>query len=105
VNLTDSYEFKQAPSSLILSLMTPCHVDIATPGSVLLSEATLVNGRVSASGKITYDSRHFTVSTEVIPINDDHLGSTWGQRVTRILFNSNDPGKKGRWVIQIKGEV
>jgi len=103
VVLTDSYVFELAPASLTLSLMTPCQVDISTPGYVLLSETALVNDRVSASGKITFDSRHFTVSTEVIPIADNRLGSTWGQRVTRILFTANDPGKTGHLEIQITG--
>jgi len=105
VELTDIYEFIKAPSSLTLSLMTPCNIDLSTPGSVLLSEAAIANGHVSASGLISYDPHHFTVTKEDILINDAQLRSSWGQRVTRILFTATNLGKKGHWIIQIKGEV
>jgi hypothetical protein len=105
VNLTDSYEFRQAPSTLFLSFMTPCQVDLSTPGHVRLIEAALAGDRVSASGEITYNPLDFTVSVEDIPITDDHLGSTWGQRVRRIIFTAGNAGMKGQWVIRIGGRA
>jgi hypothetical protein len=103
VNLTDSYELKQAPSSLMLSLMTPCHVELSTPGSILLGEATLANSSLSASGEIAYHPGDFTISLEEISITDNRLGSTWGQQVNRIIFTAINPGRKGQWTIQIRG--
>jgi len=103
VVLTDTYEFEQTPASLTLSLMTPCDIDLPTPGNILLGEATLTNNRLSAAGLISFTPGDFTISIEEIPITDSRLGSTWGQRVRRILFSLNNPGKKGRWVILIKG--
>ena len=103
VELTDIYEFIKTPSSLTLSLMTPCNIDLSTPGSVLLSEAALADGRVSASGKITYNTHQFTVTKEDIPITDGHLQSAWGRRVIRILFTTVNSDKKGLWSIQIEG--
>ena len=103
VILTDSYELKQVPSTLILSLMTPCHVKLSTPGSILLSEAILANNHLSASGEIAYHPGDFTISLEEIPISDNRLGSTWGQQVNRIIFTAINPGRKGHWIIQIRG--
>ena len=103
VILTDSYELKQAPSSLMLSLMTPCHVELSTPGRILLSEAALANGRPSASGEIAYNPGDFSISIEEIPITDNRLGSTWGQQVKRIIFTAVNPSWKGQWTIQILG--
>jgi hypothetical protein len=103
VNLTDAYEFKQAPASLILSLMTPCQIELSTPGSIHLKEAVLPNDRLTASGEITYNPGDFTISIEEIPITDNRLGSTWGQQVKRILFTAVNPGRKGQWIIQIRG--
>jgi hypothetical protein len=103
VNLTEAYEFSQVPASLMLSLMTPCQVDLSTPGIVLLNEAVLANGRLSASGEIAYYPGDFTISIDEIPITDDRLRSTWGSQVKRILFTAVNTGRNGQWTIQIRG--
>jgi hypothetical protein len=103
VNLTDTYEFKQAPASLILNLMTPCQIELSTPGSIHLNETVLPNDRLTASGEIAYNPSDFTISIEEIPITDNRLGSTWGQQVKRILFTAINTGRKGQWIIQIRG--
>ena len=87
----------------MLSLITPCQIDLSTPGSILLNEAVLANGRISASGEIAYNPGDFTISIEEIPITDNRLGSIWGQRVKRILLIAVNGGSKGQWTIQIRG--
>ena len=104
VKLTDSYELEQSPSSLMLSLMTPCQIDLSTPGSILLTEAVHANGRLSASGEIVFYPGNFTISIEEISIKDTRLGSTWGQQVKRIIFTAANVDRKGKWIIQIRGK-
>jgi hypothetical protein len=75
-------------------------VNIQAPGEVLLEPTPLPDGRSSAQGKIRYDPRQFTVDQEDIFIQDARLGPIWGERLTRIMFNANQPKAAGQWALR-----
>jgi hypothetical protein len=104
VELIDAYEFTRVPAHLTLSLITPCTVELATPGTIRLVEAALAGGRVSGAGRIAYDPACFGVSVEEIPLADPRLSGAWGGRLARLLFNALRPGKQGQWLLRIAGK-
>ena len=102
VELVDRYEAGQKPTSLTLSLITPCTVDAAQPGHLKLSQAPLAGEMVSGTGMVEYDPTLFSVAVETIDVADGRLLGIWGSRLFRLVFTVRDPQAAGSWTIAIK---
>ena len=103
VELHDSYELTQLPTSLTLSLMTPCQVELSEPGQARLEATRLAGGRVSGAGVISYDPACLSPTVETIPIADPRLLGIWGPELRRLVFTAVNPGLQGEWRLQVVG--
>ena len=99
--LVDSYEFVDTPLEIILSLMTPCNVNLDIPGEIQLFETSLAGRRKSGIGLITYDKTQLSVVVEDKPLQDAKLRSVWGIQLRRILFKVVHILPQGSVVINI----
>jgi hypothetical protein len=100
ITITDDYALATTPDAIVLSVITPAAVDLATDGKVRFGERAIRGDRVAGTGTLTYDATIFTVSTEVIPISDERLGGTWGETLTRIVFRAAQPPAQGEWAFR-----
>ncbi|MEZ4725641.1 MAG: heparinase II/III family protein [Caldilineaceae bacterium] len=97
VQIQDEYALSVQPATLQLSLVTPCAVDIATPGVISFGERPILAERVAGTGQLTYDAARFTATTETIPITDERLGGTWGDSLTRVVLRTEQPEQQATW--------
>jgi hypothetical protein len=96
--IEDVYEFVSAPDTLTMSLLTPCEVEVESE-SVVFKPTTFGPEdveRQSAAGKLTFDDV-LNVDVEEVPITDDRLGGVWGEHLNRVVFEIENPSRKGRW--------
>ncbi len=100
VEVTDCYELSRPAGEIVLSLLTPCAVSLQS-GAAVLSEAEMVDGRVSGQGQVEWDAACFEVSTHEIAIHDARLLPVWGPCLTRIVFKAVHPPVQGQWTVRI----
>jgi hypothetical protein len=101
VQVVDEYDLAAPVGELTLSLLTPCRVDLETPGLIALAETPILDERSSGAAQIVYDPR-FSVSVEEIAIEDERLGQVWGSRLARILFRMQDPPQQDTWMLHVR---
>lgn len=99
--ITDAYDLKAVTGALTLNMITPCDVDAATPGALVLKESPLTDDRTSGAARIHYDAESLTAETETVPIEDGNLKHVWGERLIRIVFTAVNPQTKGSWTLRI----
>jgi hypothetical protein len=104
IELEESFELINPPAALSLNLMTPCNVVIEAPGTLLLEEASLADGRLSAAGWIDYDPSQLLFSAEELPILDANLRRVWGNRLIRIVFTAIDLPMRASWKLRFRRE-
>jgi len=97
VQIQDDYLLSPQPTTLDLSIVTPCAVDIATPGVIRFGERPILAERMAGTGQLTYDAALFTATTETIPIRDERLGGAWGESLTRIVLRTAQPALQATW--------
>ena len=102
VEIVDRYTLFEPAEEIVLSVLTPCEVNLDTPGQVVLSAAPTTGGRWSGKGRVTYDADRFAAAAEEILIEDERLGSVWGERLTRVVFRAANPPQEGTWAFQIR---
>ncbi len=103
VIITDAFELSQSPGEIVLSLITPCAVDLSRPGEIVLSEAEFNGGYRTGSGKFYYDANVFSASSEIIPITDERMGGIWGESLVRIVLEALTPPTQGEWQFRVTG--
>ncbi|MEZ4864438.1 MAG: heparinase II/III family protein [Caldilineaceae bacterium] len=103
VQIQDDYRLTTQPQVIELSLLTPCVVDLVTPGVIAFGERVMLGARLSGAGQMTYDAAIFTVTTEVIMITDERLGGTWGDSLTRVVLRAEAPMPQGTWRFTFTG--
>jgi hypothetical protein len=102
VEIADSYVLTEPAKEIALSVLTPCRCKIlAEEGRVLLRETSLPRGRLSGTGQVIYDPATFTALPIDIAINDDRLGSVWGDLLTRVVFVAHDPPRQGTFRFRV----
>jgi hypothetical protein len=102
VEIVDGYALSEAASEIVLSLLTPCEVEIETPGEIRLSEAALPGERRTGNGVVVYDAAKFVLATEEIAITDTRLGGVWGKRLTRLVFTVQNPTLEDGWTFGVR---
>ena len=101
VIIEDQYELVAPAESMILSLLTPCIVNLEQEGQILLKEAKIADERRAGSAAISYDAQTFTAFSEVITIDDPRLNQAWGKRLARIVLHAAQPPQKGTLTLQV----
>jgi hypothetical protein len=101
VVISDDYELSHSSDEIVLSLITPCAVDLSTSGKIILSEAEFNGGYLTAVGSVSYDAGIFTVSSEMIPITDERMGGIWGESLVRVVLTAESPPAKGEWQFRV----
>ena len=102
VDITDTYDLEAPVGEITLSVVTPCTVDVSTPGTIKLSEAELPDGRTTGVARLIYDAAKLAVTVEEIPINDARMGPVWGKRLSRILFRTSNPPQQDTWALAVR---
>ncbi len=95
VRIHDEYRLSRPIGRLTISVLTPCAARIDPPGTVVLAEREIVDGRSSASGVLTFDHRAFSATLERIDIHDDRLAASWGNELTLVVFTAQSPQPNG----------
>ena len=101
VTISDDYALAGSAEEVTVSLVTPCAVDISQPGVIKLSERQILDGRVSASGQVTYDSSIFTAALETVTLTDERMGGTWGSELYRVVLTAQNPAQRGKWTYRV----
>lgn len=101
VIVIDEYAFSKPVDEVVVSVVTPCAVDLSEPGVVGFQARAILDGRVSGSGRLVYDADTFTASTEIIPIGDERMGGAWGQEIYRVVLTAAAPAQQDRWVFTV----
>ncbi len=101
VSVEDIYTLTQTPRSLRLNLLTPCTVNLDTPGSIQLDTRPLVHGRMAGKATLYYDADKFSAAVEPIAIEDALLRNAWGTALYRIVLTANAPLAQDRWMLHI----
>jgi hypothetical protein len=60
-----------------------------------------VGDRTSGVAEVAYDADTFTVTTEVIAIEDERLQPVWGDTLTRIVLTVSNPSPKDTFALHI----
>lgn len=100
LRLVETYNLKQTPSQITLTLMTPCKVVIDPSGKIHL-QPSAVAPKDGVNLTIEYDAGKLTAFTEEMQIEDHRLKSVWGERLTRILLRAAHPPTTEAWTLRI----
>lgn len=103
VTIRDEYTLSGPAAEVTASLITPCAVDISQPGLIKLSERAILDGRLSASGQVTYDPAIFSAAVETVALTDERMGGTWGAELYRVVLTAANPTQSGTWTYRITG--
>ena len=95
VRVRDEYRLSRPIGRLTMSVLTPCAARADAPGTVVLAEREIVDGRRSASGVFAYDPEAFTATLERIGIDDARLSASWGKELTRVILTVQAPPREG----------
>ncbi len=95
VQIGDNYTLAGAVGNMRMSLLTPCAVDLTTPGQIRLGERDFGAGRTSAKGVVYYDAGLFRATSEDIAITDERMQPVWGDSLTRIVLEADQPPQAG----------
>ena len=100
IQVTDQYELTETASSIQLSLLTPCIVEVSH-GKIMLGKRALSEGRSAGEACIHFDVEQMTVEVERRDLTDGKSKRYWGDYVSRILLTLIDPGSHGSVEIRI----
>ncbi len=95
VVVEDAYELGDAANEITLSVVTPCEVNVDTPGMIHFEAREFLEGRTAGSGTLVYNSGLFRASTQRIAITDARMGGTWGEYLTRVVLTAEQPPQRG----------
>jgi len=100
--IEDAFELRATPSSVMLGLLTPCDVDLAS-GSVTFRSTAFgpQANRTSGAAVLTYALGIFQVTVERIDIDDARLGGVWGDHLHRVCFVAVSPPQTGTWTWRV----
>jgi len=95
IEIVDDYRLTQAAKVITLTLMTPCTANVSNPGEIRLA---MISG---APVRVAYDGSVFHAAVETIPINDEELRHSWGERLYRITLRADAPPLQSKWSLRI----
>jgi hypothetical protein len=95
IEIMDDYRLTQAAKVITLTLMTPCAPQVALAGEI---ELTMPAG---GPVRVAYDGRGFHADVEEIPIRDEELRHSWGDRLFRVLLRADTPPVQSKWTLRM----
>jgi hypothetical protein len=99
VEVTDTYELAEPANEIVLSVLTPCPVELGK-GAVRLVAVEFGPddlNRTAGSATLAYPAAVTDVSVERVSIADRRLGGVWGDHLNRIVFKVAAPLQQGSW--------
>ena len=99
VELREHYELDEFLTPFQLSLMTPLSPDTAEDGVIRLRNPS---EKSVDSMLIRYDPAKFRVKLDPITLTDNRLRSVWGERIFRILLESQDNSLEGQYTLTVE---
>ena len=98
--IEESAVFSGEPGAVVLNLMTPCEVDVRTPGTVGFKIAG-TSAMTTRSVLLDYDPAKFTALVEPVPLDDASLRQMWNNRLHRVQLRFERPGIRESWMLRI----
>ena len=95
IEIVDDYRLTQPAKTITLTLMTPCAPEIAVPGEIKLPMTS--GGAV----RVSYHASALRAAVEEIPIKDEELRHSWGERLYRVLLRGDAPPLQAKWTLRI----
>lgn len=102
VIIIDRYALAAPASSLHMSLITPCQVDLTAPGQIRLGRRSFGEGLTAAAGVVHYDASRMVAHSERIPISDERMGAVWGDSLTRVVLVMDRPAQEGELAFSVR---
>ena len=102
VQVTDAYDMVEPPQEITLNLLTPCEVNLETPGRISLAQVPLPSGRCSGAALLDYNADKLTVTVERMSMSDMELRESWGDHLTRLVLHAEKPLRQDSWTIRIR---
>jgi hypothetical protein len=97
IELSETFELARRDGELMLSLMTPCTVDLSVPGSIKLTEK---EAEKPFELMIEYPSDKLTARQETVEMGGNRMYRIWGGSLTRItLVAPADSPLRDAWKI------
>ncbi len=98
----DVFELRATSPSVVLGLLTPCDVDLAS-GSVTFRPTAFgrQGSRMTGAALLTYEPGVFEATLERITIDDARLGGVWGDHLHRVCFVATSPPRMGTWTWRV----
>jgi hypothetical protein len=97
--LHEKFRLQQEKAPLVLTLMSCRKPQPGANGRILLSDTQPPGNPPPVS--IDYDAEFFRVDVETIPINDERLRASWGEKLYRILLTAVQTPAHGEYTIRI----
>ena len=88
VRLVESYRLAKRDGELMISLITPCKVDLDKKGLITLTEKS--GNREGFTLKLNYPADKLTAKVEKIDLEDKRLQASWGESLARITLRAGD---------------
>jgi len=98
----DSYHLTMAARELSLSLMTPCEVRPAGPGTIILSRSSAGSEQGQTLVRLEYPADKLRPSFETIQLKDATLRSIWGERLHRIVLRGTSSKAEDSWSLRFE---
>ena len=95
IEITDEYRLTQVVKVITLTLMTPCAAVVGAAGIISLPMPS------GDAVRVAFDARAFHATVEDIPIEDEHLRHSWGERLYRVLLRAAAPPLQATWSLRI----
>ena len=94
-SISDQYTLTENKGLTSLHFMTSCKATLVKPGVIRLEGDGFVL-------EMHYDTSTLTAKTEIIPVDDRQLQSSWGNSLTRIIFDFLNQRSTGNTKITLK---
>lgn len=100
VTIRDKYVLGAARENLQITLMSWRKPELEAEGKIRLENPE--EAKDSKAVHIIYDKKKFSVDFETIPIEDERLESSWGNRLFRILLTAKEKPLRDEFSIRIE---
>lgn len=94
IEVVDDYQLSHAAQVITLTLMTPCAAQVRHGGQIMLP---MPSGKFV---RVAFDAAALKPAMEEIPIRDEHLRESWGERLYRILLRADAPPLHAQWSLR-----
>lgn len=105
VSVLENYKLNFAAKEITLSLMTPCDVEEASRGQLVLTMPKQAGGGAAKQISIVYDPAKLSPHVETIDVKDNQLKRVWGSILRRVLLTVIDHQQSGSLGIKVSNVI